>query len=88
MNWLSWIGKWPLMMCRPFAGRIAGEVSPVVPKSSSIDAWRVSRTPSEETSLASGDAVRSGRNAMNSIARPTITVQTIVSTMAGTAPMV
>ena len=37
------------------------------PNHSSIVAWRVNRTPSEATSLASGDDVRSGRKTSSSL---------------------
>ena len=55
-------------------GRIGGCGFWVVPNASSIDAWAMSSTPSEETSFASGAALRSGRNAMSSIAAPTSSV--------------
>jgi hypothetical protein len=54
-----------------FCGSIWRDGFWVVPKASSIDAWAMSSTASEETSLASGAAVRSGRNASSSISTPT-----------------
>ena len=55
----------------------------VVPKASSIDAWAMSRTASEETSFASGAAVRSGRNASSSISTPTTSTKTRLMANAG-----
>ena len=55
-------------------GRIDGCGFCVVPNARSMDACAISSTPSDETSLASGEALRSGRNAMSSIATPMSTV--------------
>ena len=52
-----------------------------IPKLNSSGA--TSRTPKEETSLASGAAVRSGRNAISSIAAPTASTNTRLTTSAG-----
>ena len=49
----------------------------------SIDACRVSRTPSEAASFASGDAAWSGLNASSSIATPKTTMTANVITSAG-----
>ena len=54
-----------------FCGSIWRDGFWAVPKASSIDAWAMSSTASEETSFASGAAVRSGRNANSSISAPT-----------------
>ena len=53
------------------------------PNHSSIVAWRTSRIPSEATSLASGDEVRSGRNTSSSLITPTRTATSSVTTTAG-----
>ncbi len=68
-------------------GRIGGCGFCVVPKASSIEAWAMSRTPSDDTSLASGEALRSGRNATSSISAPTASVYTSVRTSAGAVDM-
>jgi hypothetical protein len=64
-------------------GRTVGSGCWVVPKASSIEAWRTSRTPSEETSLASGAAVRSGRKATTSVSAPTVSTITRLASRAG-----
>ena len=53
------------------------------PNQSSIVAWRINRIPSEATSLASGDDVRSGRNTISSLITPTRTATSIVTATAG-----
>ena len=53
------------------------------PNHSSTVAWRINRIPSEATSLASGDDVRSGRKTSSSLSTPTRTDTTIVTTTAG-----
>ena len=53
------------------------------PNHSRIVAWRVNRIPSEATSLASGDDVRSGRKTSSSLTTPTTIDTTIVTTIAG-----
>ncbi len=73
--------------CTTLVGRIDGCGFCVVPKASSIDAWAINSTPSDDTSLANGDALRSGRNAINSIAAPTSSVYTNVRTSAGAVAM-
>ena len=55
-----------------------------VPNHSSTVAWSISRIPSEATSLASGDDVRSGRKTSSSLTTPTRTAPSIVTTTAGT----
>ena len=67
-------------------GRIEGCGFWVVPKASSIDACATSSTPSDDTSLASGAALRSGLNAISSIAAPTASVTTNVIARAGAVP--
>jgi hypothetical protein len=52
------------------SGRIVGADLLPVPNSRSTAACEQSRTPSEATSFARGEAVRSGRNAMNSMSAP------------------
>ena len=64
-------------------GRIEGWGFCVVPKASSIDACTISSTPSEDTSFASGAALRSGLNATSSISTPTASVKTNVKTSDG-----
>ncbi len=58
------------------------------PNQSSIVAWRIRRIPSEATSLASGDDVRSGRNTSSSLSTPTRIATDIVTIAAGTVPNV
>ena len=72
--------------CTVPLGNIAGCGFCVVPNASSIDACATSSTPSDDTSFASGDAVRSGRNATNSIRAPIASVISSVSTSAGAVP--
>ncbi len=67
-------------------GRIEGCGFCVVPNASSIDAWATSSTPSDETSLASGAALRSGLNATSSISAPTASVTRNVIARAGAVP--
>jgi hypothetical protein len=57
-----------------------------VPNASSIEAWAISNTPSDDTSLASGAALRSGLKATSSIRAPTASVITSVSRSAGAVP--
>ncbi len=59
-------------------GRIEGRTWGLGPKASRIAACAMSRIPSEATSLASGEAVRRGRKASSSIARPIASETTIV----------
>ena len=51
----------------------------VMPNASSIDACATSSTPSEATSLASGEELRSGRKTTNSVTAPTATTNTRLS---------
>ena len=67
-----------------FCGSTFGSGCWVVPNASSIDACSTSSTPSEETSFASGGAVRSGRNATSSTAAPTASTITRLISSAGT----
>ena len=69
--------------CTMFWGSTLGSGCSELPNASSIDAWRTSSTPSVQTSLASGDALRSGRNATSSVAAPTASTITRLSTSAG-----
>jgi hypothetical protein len=53
------------------------------PNHSRIVACKVNKIPSEATSLASGEDVRSGRNTSSSLTTPTTIDTTIVTTIAG-----
>ena len=55
------------------SGKTLGICFDAEPNHSSIVACRISRIPSEATSLASGDDVRSGRNTSSSLSTPTRT---------------
>ena len=66
-----------------FCGSTLGSGCSELPNASSIDACRTSSTPSEETSLASGEAVRSGRNATSSVAAPAASTTTRLAASAG-----
>jgi hypothetical protein len=68
-------------------GSTSGSGCWVVPKASSIAASATSSTPSEETSFASGAAVRSGRNTTSSIAAPTASTNSKLVTSAGAVPI-
>ena len=69
-------------------GKTLGIDCDAEPNQSSIVAWRISRIPSEATSLASGDDVRSGRNTSSSLSTPTRIATAIVTIAAGTVPNV
>ncbi len=69
-------------------GRMFGIGLAAVPNHRSIVACRVSSIPSEATSFASGDDVRSGRNTSNSAITPTATAATTAAMNAGTVLMV
>ena len=69
-------------------GKMLGIDCDAEPNQSSIVAWRISRIPSEATSLASGDDVRSGRNTSSSLSTPTRIATDIVTIAAGTVPNV
>ena len=71
-----------------FLGKMLGIDFDGEPNHSSIVAWRISRIPSEATSLASGDDVRSGRNTSSSLSTPTRIATSIVTATAGTVPNV
>jgi hypothetical protein len=62
-------------------GKIEGGVFGFGPKPRMIAACSTSRIPRDATSFARGDAVRSGRNARNSMRRPTPAATTNVKTM-------
>ncbi len=64
-------------------GMIDGSGCCVVPNASSMIACKVRRTPSDDTSFASGDALRSGRNTSSSIAAPIASVKISERTSAG-----
>ena len=64
-------------------GKMLGICFAGEPNHSSTVAWRINRIPSEATSLASGDDVRSGRKTSNSLSTPTRTDTTIVTAIAG-----
>ena len=66
-----------------FVGKMFGICFAAEPNHSSIVAWRVSRIPSEATSLASGDDVRSGRKTSSSLSTPTSNDTSDVTTNAG-----
>ena len=66
-----------------FCGSTFGSGCSELPNASSIDAWSTSSTPSDETSLASGEAVRSGRNATSSVAAPAASTTSRLSSSAG-----
>ena len=66
-----------------FCGSTFGSGCSELPNASSIEAWSTSSTPSDETSLASGEAVRSGRNAISSVAAPAASTTTRLATSAG-----
>ena len=68
-------------------GRIVGSGSGVLPKASSTIAWAMSSTPSEDTSLASGEALRSGRKAISSTSTPNRRTMTRLHTSAGAVPI-
>src|SRR5918992_765860 len=67
-------------------GKIEGCGFWVVPKASSMDAWATRSTPSDDTSLASGAALRSGLKATSSISAPITSVTTSVIRSAGAVP--
>ena len=54
-----------------------------MPNFNSTTAWAVSSTPNEDTSFASGDAVRSGRNTSSSVAVPNTSTNARAMTSAG-----
>ena len=64
-----------------FLGKMLGIGCDGEPNQSSIVACRINRIPSEATSLASGDDVRSGRNTSSSLSTPTriATVMVMIS---------
>ena len=64
-------------------GKTLGICFDAEPNHSSTVAWRINRMPSEATSLASGDDVRSGRNTSSSQSTPTSADTTIVTVIAG-----
>ena len=64
-------------------GKMLGIDFDAEPNQSSTVAWRISRIPSEATSLASGDDVRSGRNTSSSLSTPTRIATSIVTIAAG-----
>ena len=66
-------------------GKTLGICFDAEPNHSSTVAWRISRIPSEATSLASGDDVRSGRKTSNSLSTPTRTDTTIVTSDSGSS---
>ena len=68
-------------------GRIVGSGWGVLPKANSTIACAMSRTPSEDTSLASGEALRSGRKAMSSTSTPKMRTMTRLLTSAGAVPI-
>ncbi len=69
-------------------GNTLGIAFEAEPNHSNMVAWRISRMPSEATSLASGDDVRSGRNTSSSLNTPTRIATAIVTMTAGTVPSV
>ncbi len=64
-------------------GKMLGICFDDEPNHSSTVAWRMSRIPSEATSLASGDDVRNGRNTSSSLRTPTRIATSSVTTIAG-----
>ena len=85
MNRLDGIGTSKTVIV-PSLKMVGADLLPV-PNSRSIPACAVSSTPSEATSLASGDAVRSGRNATSSMSAPNAIVMSSVRISAGTSAM-
>ena len=63
-----------------FCGRMPGSGCCVMPKASSIAACATSSTPSEATSLASGEELRIGRYTTNSVTTPTTATNSRLST--------
>ena len=64
-------------------GKTLGICFAAEPNHSSTVAWKINRIPSEATSLASGDDVRSGRKTSSSLSTPTRTDTRIVTATAG-----
>ena len=64
-------------------GKTFGICFDAEPNHSSTVAWRMSRMPSEATSLASGDDVRSGRKTSSSLSTPTRIAASNVRAIAG-----
>ena len=76
------IGTTAPSKCTVVVGRIPAAGCGVTPNASSIDACAMSSTPSEETSLASGEELRNGRYTANSVTAPTTRMNTRASTTA------